>query len=153
MKIELTPIGHVRGGRTEILDDDWGTVQATIEMDAEQFTEEAIAGLDTFSHLVVIYHFHKVTLEKIETSARHPRGNMDWPKIGIFAQRGKNRPNRIGTTTCRILGLDGLSIKVQGLDAIDGTPVLDIKPYMRGFEPLGEVLEPEWASELMEGYW
>ncbi len=115
MSIELTPIAHVRGGRTEVIDDNWGAVQASIELDAGQFTKDAIAGLGTFSHLVVVYHFHKVALDKIETSARHPRGNTAWPKIGIFAQRGKNRPNRLGVSTCRILSLVCLQALILGL--------------------------------------
>ena len=72
---------------------------------------------------------------------------------GIFAQRAKNRPNRIGATVCRLLGVEGLSILVEGLDAIDGTPVLDIKPYMRGFAAQGTVRQPAWAEELMSAYW
>jgi len=90
---------------------------------------------------------------KIETGARHPRGNTAWPKVGIFAQRGKDRPNRIGVTVCRILSVDGLSLRVRGLDAIDGTPVLDIKPVMRGFLSRGEIREPDWARDLMADYW
>jgi len=77
----------------------------------------------------------------------------DWPLVGIFAQRGKNRPNRIGLTTCAILKVEGTRLHVRGLDAIDGTPVLDIKPVMREFLPRGEVRQPEWASELMAEYW
>ena len=72
--------------------------------------------------------------------------------IGIFAQRGKGRPNRIGISTCRLLGVDGTRVRVSGLDAIDGTPVLDIKPYMREFGPRGEVRQPHWADEIMGGY-
>jgi tRNA (Thr-GGU) A37 N-methylase len=94
-----------------------------------------------------------VATEAIVSGARHPRGNVAWPKIGIFAQRGKNRPNRIGATICALLGVDGLTLHVRGLDAIDGTPVLDIKPVMKRFLPRGEVREPEWAKELMRGYW
>jgi tRNA (Thr-GGU) A37 N-methylase len=90
---------------------------------------------------------------KIETGARHPRGREDWPRIGIFAQRGKNRPNRIGLTTCRIVSVDGLRLTLTGLDAIDGTPVLDIKPVMSGFAPRGDFREPDWAKEIMAGYW
>ena len=72
--------------------------------------------------------------------------------IGIFAQRGRGRPNRIGLSTCRLLGVDGTRVRVSGLDAIDGTPVLDIKPYMREFGPRGEVRQPHWADEIMGGY-
>ena len=78
---------------------------------------------------------------------------MDWPKIGIFAQRGKNRPNRIGVSVCRLVKVEGLKITVEELDAIDGTPVLDVKPYIREFGPRGEVRQPGWATELMTEYY
>jgi tRNA (Thr-GGU) A37 N-methylase len=94
-----------------------------------------------------------VPAEKIERGARHPRGRDDWPLTGILAQRGKNRPNRLGVTVCRILSIEGSRLTVEGLDAIDGTPVIDIKPVMREFLPRGEVRQPEWVSELMAAYW
>jgi len=153
MKIELKPIAYVRGGRVEVSDDDWGKVLADIEMDGNRFTPEAIVGLDAFSHLVVVYYFHKVDPSTIEQTARHPRENPAWPKIGIFAQRVKNRPNLLGVSTCQILRVDGLKIHVQGLDAVDGTPVLDLKPHMTGYEPRGKIREPEWAREIMSQYW
>ena len=77
----------------------------------------------------------------------------NWPEVGIFAQRGKNRPNRIGVSRCRLLGVDGLDVRVAGLDAIAGTPVLDVKPYMAEFGPVGETAQPEWATELMRDYY
>ncbi len=153
MAIHLEPIGFVRGGRAEIEDDNWGGVTARIELDPKRFTPEALMGIDSFSHIEVIYHFHGVPEAKIETGARHPRNNKDWPRIGIFAQRGKNRPNRLGMTTCEVVKLDGLALVVKGLDAIDGTPVLDIKPYMTGFAPRAKIKEPAWSQELMRGYW
>jgi tRNA (Thr-GGU) A37 N-methylase len=67
--------------------------------------------------------------------------------------RGKARPNRIGVSICRLLSVEGLKLKVRGLDTIDGTPVLDIKPVMTGFLPRGVIVEPQWAKELMKGYW
>jgi len=151
--IEVIPIGVVRGGRSEPIDDDWDQVDAEIVLDAARFAPDAAAGLDAFSHIEVIFHFDRADPGKIATGARHPRGNTAWPKVGIFAQRGKDRPNRIGVTVCRILSVDGLSLRVRGLDAIDGTPVLDIKPVMKGFLPRGEIREPDWAQELMAGYW
>ncbi|MEZ5144188.1 MAG: TrmO family methyltransferase [Acidimicrobiales bacterium] len=84
---------------------------------------------------------------------RRPRGNEAWPEVGIFAQRAKDRPNRIGVTTCRVVAVDGAVLHVVGLDAVDGTPVLDIKPHMVEFGPRGEVHQPSWATELMRGYW
>ncbi len=153
MKIELEPIAFVRGGRSEVVNDDWGDICADIELDSARFSPDAIAGIGSFSHLVVVYHFHKVDPATIELTARHPRENTAWPKVGIFAQRGKNRPNLLGVTTCQILGVEGLRIRVRGLDAVDGTPVLDLKPHMKGFEPHGDVWEPEWAGAIMSKYW
>jgi tRNA (adenine37-N6)-methyltransferase len=101
----------------------------------------------------VIFLFEQVGDDQITTTARHPRGNPDWPRVGIFAQRGKNRPNRLGVTICRIISVDGLELAVEGLDAIDGTPVLDIKPVMAGFLPRETVREPDWAAAIMADYW
>jgi tRNA-Thr(GGU) m(6)t(6)A37 methyltransferase TsaA len=153
MIFTMTPIGHVHGGRADPIDDDWGQSCATITLDPARFDDTALAGLEDFSHIEVLFVFDKVTDDQIVSGARHPRGRTDWPKIGIFAQRGKNRPNRIGLTTCRIVSVSGRDLEVEGLDAIDGTPVLDIKPVMTGFVPRGEVREPDWAREIMAGYW
>lgn len=90
---------------------------------------------------------------KIEKTSRHPRNNTNWPKVGIFAQRGKNRLNQVGATICRILKVDGTKLHLEGLDAIDGTPVLDLKPWVVEFAPRGDVFQPKWITELMEGYW
>jgi tRNA (Thr-GGU) A37 N-methylase len=149
----MTAIGHVVGGRCEPIDDDWGEVEAGIALDPEQFGPDALLALDAFSHLEVIFHFHAAPLSEINTGARRPRGRVDWPLVGIFAQRGKGRPNRIGVTVCEILAVEGLNVRVRGLDAIDGTPVLDLKPVMKGFLPRGTLREPDWAAELMQGYW
>lgn len=148
----VVPIGFVRNGRAEIADDDWGGVESVIEL-TDGLGAEALAGIEEFSHAEVVFYFDRVADAKIETGARRPRNNPDWPEVGILAQRGKNRPNRIGLTTCEIVGREGAALRVRGLDAIDGTPVLDIKPVMREFLPRGEVRQPEWATELMRGYW
>ena len=150
--IRVEPIGHVVGGRGPAEDDDWGTVRARIVL-AERFVADALAGLNEFSHIEVIFHFDQQDEAKIVSSARHPRGRADWPKVGIFAQRGKARPNRIGVSVCRLIAVDGTALEVEGLDAIDGTPVLDIKPVMAGFQPRGAIREPDWAREIMAGYW
>jgi tRNA-Thr(GGU) m(6)t(6)A37 methyltransferase TsaA len=149
----IAPIGVVRSTRSDVKDDHWDAVVSSIELDASQFGPDALAGLDTFSHVEVVYLFDRVAASKIEHGARHPRNNPDWPKVGIFAQRGKNRPNRLGTTICRIDRVEGLHLHVTGLDAIDGTPVLDLKPWVREFGPRGEVRQPAWMTELMRAYW
>jgi tRNA-Thr(GGU) m(6)t(6)A37 methyltransferase TsaA len=153
MQIILTPIGHVKTTRAEPIDDDWDAETTTIELDASQFTPDALLSLDQFSHIEVIYWFHHEEAATPNLGARRPRGRADWPMVGIFAQRAKNRPNRLGLTVCLRLKVDGLKIRVSGLDAIDGTPVIDIKPWMTGFAPRGEIREPDWAKELMDGYW
>src|SRR5690606_12174880 len=96
---------------------------------------------------------HGVAPEKIVSGARHPRNNRDWPAVGILAQRGKNRPNRLGSTICRVLRVDGRKLWVAELDAIDGTPVLDVKPVMQEFLPREPVRQPAWTHELMQAYW
>jgi tRNA-Thr(GGU) m(6)t(6)A37 methyltransferase TsaA len=149
----MIPIGTVRAGRGQPIDDNWDSVETRIELDPAQFTPDATASLGDFSHIEVIYHFDRVGDDEVQKGARHPRGRKDWPMVGIFAQRGKGRPNRIGVCACRLLSVDGLMLTLRGLDAIDGTPVLDIKPVMKGFLPRGEVREPVWAAEIMKDYW
>ena len=151
--MDVTAIGRVSSARIEPLDDDWDAVPASITLDGDRFAPEALVGLDAFSHVEVVYLFDRVDPAKVQTAARRPRGNPDWPLVGIFAQRGKARPNRIGVTVCRLRGVDGLTLTVEGLDAIDGTPVLDLKPWMAEFGPRGEVRQPAWSTELMAGYW
>jgi tRNA (Thr-GGU) A37 N-methylase len=153
MRFVLEAVGHVRGGRNEAIDDAWGASRARIELDAGRFTPAALAGLMDFSHVEVIFLFDRVGEGEIEYGARHPRGRGDWPLVGIFAQRGRNRPNRLGSCVCRVLAVEGLHLDVEGLDAIDGTPVLDVKPVLTGFLPRGEVREPAWAAEIMKDYW
>lgn len=149
---ELDPVARVVGGRDEVRDDDWGAERAVLLLD-ERFSPEALLGLSEFSHLEIVYLFDRVDPARVETGARHPRGNTAWPRVGIFAQRAKDRPNRIGVSRCRLLGVDGREVSVAGLDAVDGTPVLDIKPYMNEFAPQEPAHQPAWATELMAGYW
>ena len=151
--LTVRPIGYVRGGRAEVEDDGWDAERATIELDLDVVDVEATLGLEQFSHLEVVFVFDRVDPDGVCRGARRPRGRADWPLTGILAQRAKDRPNRIGLTTCRVLRVDGGTIVVQGLDAVDGTPVLDVKPYLAGFAPRGDVVEPAWATELMDGYW
>ncbi len=150
--ITLEPIGHVSNSRTVVADDDWGGVVSTITLE-HWLTPESLMGLEEFSHAEIIYVFDQVEQSKIETSARHPRNNPEWPRVGIFAQRGKNRPNRLGATIVAIEAVTERTLTVCGLDAVDGTPVVDIKPVMREFLPREDVRQPAWVSELMANYW
>jgi len=149
----LRPIGYVRSSRNQMLDDDWDAEKVHIELDANQVTPDSTLGLGAFSHIEVLFLFDRVDEDAVCRGARHPRNREDWPLTGILAHRAKDRPNRIGLTVCRLLAVDGLRIDVSGLDAIDGTPVLDVKPFMSAFAARGEVREPGWAKELAAEYW
>ena len=149
----MQTIAFVRSPRTEPIDDDWGAVVSRVELAGAQFTEDSLRGLVEFSHVEIVYVFDRVDPGSFERGARRPRNNPDWPEVGVFAQRNKRRPNRIGIGICELLAVDGLELTVRGLDAIDGTPVLDIKPYLAELAPRGLVRQPSWSHELMRGYW
>jgi tRNA (Thr-GGU) A37 N-methylase len=153
MTFRISAIGFVVGGRGPAEDDHWDTVEARIDLDPLRFGKDALLGLDAFSHAEIVFVFDGVAESDIVEGARHPRDNRDWPRVGIFAQRGRNRPNRLGVSICRIVSVDGTSLHVTGLDAIDGTPVVDIKPVLSGFQPRGAIREPAWAREIMADYW
>ena len=152
MKIELQPIGFVQSSRSKVEDDFWGEEESCITL-TEEFSPDALKGLADFSHVEVIFHLSQVESVKIIQGARHPRNNTAWPEVGVFAQRTKNRPNRIGITMCRVLRVEGTRLYVSELDAIDRTPVLDIKPVMAEFLPRQEIRQPHWSHELMREYW
>ena len=145
-------IGLVHSEIKTPADDCWANLVSEIILDSNQFTPESTRGLDDFSHLEVIFLFDRVPPEKVFTSSRHPRDRTDFPLVGIFAQRAKDRPNRIGVTTCKIERVDGLHIFVRELDAIDGSPILDVKPYIAEFAPREPVRQPAWSIEVMSNY-
>jgi len=150
--IELEAVARVRNSRKEITDDFWGGIVSEIELD-EKFSEASLQGIEEFSHLEIIFHLDKADEDKIISGARHPRNNPNWPEVGVFAQRGKSRPNRLGLTIVKLIKKERRSLFVSGLDAIDGTPVLDIKPVVREYIPTETIKQPKWVSELMENYW
>jgi tRNA-Thr(GGU) m(6)t(6)A37 methyltransferase TsaA len=148
----VSQVAMVCSSRGEPTDDHWSQETATIILD-ESYSLDALAGIDGFSHLEILFLFDRVAEQDICTGARPPRGNVKYPPVGIFAQRAKSRPNRIGVTVVRLLSREGRKLTVAGLDAIDGTPVLDIKPVFREFLPKGEIRQPDWATELLKEYW
>jgi tRNA-Thr(GGU) m(6)t(6)A37 methyltransferase TsaA len=150
--ISLDPIANVKNMRNDMSDDFWGNVLSEITL-VDELPEESLQGIETFSHLEIIYHFNKADAAKVVLNAAHPRENKTWPKVGIFAQRKKDRPNHIGTTIVKLVARKGKTLIVSNLDADDGTPVLDIKPVVKEFLPQGEVVQPTWISELMKNYW
>lgn len=149
---QISEIGWVHCPRTDPDDDGWDAFSTCITLDPTHFTSDCLLGIEAFSHLEILYRFHRAQ-DPEQFAARHPRGRTDWPKVGIFAQRAKDRPNRIGATICTLVRVEGLNLHVRGLDAIDGTPVLDIKPVMTEFLPRTPVRQPDWATELMREYW
>lgn len=151
MDILLKPVATVNNNRETPTDDFWGDTISAITL-APDIPDDAFDGLEAFSHLEIIYYFNQVNPQKIAYSG-HPRGNQNWPKVGIFAQRKKDRPNQIGLCTVQLIEREGRTLWVKLLDAIDGTPVLDIKPVFKEFDTKGEVRQPAWVAELMENYW
>ncbi|MFT3935938.1 MAG: tRNA (N6-threonylcarbamoyladenosine(37)-N6)-methyltransferase TrmO [Chitinophagaceae bacterium] len=151
MQITLSPIAFVKNTRLQPDDDNWGTIVSTIEL-ADDIPTDAFNNIDQFSHLEIIYYFDKVKKEDIAYSG-HPRGNKNYPLMGIFAQRKKDRPNTIGLCTVELLAWNNRTITVKYLDAIDGTPVLDIKPVFTAFQTQSPIKEPAWVNDLMKQYW
>ncbi len=149
---EMIAIGYVESTRNVVEDDYWGGLESRIVL-TDAVGPDALESIEEFSHAEIIFVFHQVAPERIVSGARHPRNNSEWPKVGIFAQRGKNRPNRIGSTIVRIVRREGGVLVVAELDAVGGTPVLDIKPVMAEFLPRGAVRQPEWSREVMRDYW
>jgi tRNA (adenine37-N6)-methyltransferase len=151
MSFKVSPVAFVKGTRVQVADDNWLSESNEIIL-ADHIPTEAISNIKLYSHLDIIFLFDKVDEEKV-VYAGHPRENKSFPLMGIFAQRKKDRPNRLGLTTVELIAVKDRSLVVKGLDAINGTPVLDIKPVLREFLPKGEVRQPEWMSELMKNYW
>ncbi len=152
-RVMMESIGFVRGGRAEATKDGWGSNRSRLELRDDLLSPSCLEGLDAHSHIEVVFYFHIAADEVTEYGARRPRGRADWPAVGIFAQHARMRPNRIGVSVCRLLSVTGLTVQVEGLDAVEGTPILDIKPVWSGYLPRGAVREPQWAKEIMAAYW
>jgi len=148
----LHPIATVHNARKAIEDDFWGGLVSELVL-APELPDGCLDGIEAFSHLEIIFAFHLTREDKTVLGARRPRGDPRLPPVGIFAQRNKDRPNHLGLTTVRLLRREGRSLFVEGLDALDGTPVLDIKPVMLEYLPHGPVRQPGWTGELLKDYW
>jgi len=149
MNLSVRAIAYIRNDRAEALDDNWGDVVSVIEL-ASDVPAESLRGLSEFSHIEVVFFADWAEDVPPGPWHRHPRGNTDWPDVGIFAQRNKDRPNRLLLTTVAIEEVGERSIRVRGLDGIDGTPVLDIKPVFRWSMPEGDVRAASWSDELAD---
>jgi tRNA (Thr-GGU) A37 N-methylase len=148
----VEPIAHVVGGRITPTDDYWGGTQSIIRIDDGRFTADSTKGLEEFSHLEVVFRFHLTDQDDLNLGARRPRDNPAWPEVGIFGHRNMRRINWLGVSRCRLTKVDGLDLHVEELDAVDGTPVLDVKPWFVEFGPRGAVRQATWVPEMLPGY-
>ena len=144
MEINLTPIGFVKNSIKEHELKDWQTVISEITI--KEDLKEALSRIDEFSHIIVIYWMHKLPPSQRSITKVHPKGNHTLPIVGVFASRSPARPNPIGITTVKLLERRGNVLKVTGLDALDGTPVLDIKPYIPDDDSTTETKTPGWLT-------
>lgn len=146
--INLQALAVVRTTALDSPETDWNKVESEIHI-APEFAA-GLKGLEDWSHIIVIFLMHETTFEN-EQLLRRPQGRADMPEVGVFAHRSRQRPNQIGITTVRILGIEEGLIRVRGLDARDGTPVLDIKPYAPVYDGALDPLIPAWFLRLMQG--
>ena len=149
--ISCTPIGVVRGPVTEKSLGNWASVESEIHLEPQY--AGGLRGLEQFSHIMVVFYLDQIGAFDPRTQLlRRPRGMEKMEEVGVFAQRTKYRPNPIGVTAVALLGQSGNVLKVRGLDALDGTPVLDIKPYIPEFDRVAEPRTPAWVASFLEGY-
>lgn len=150
MESSFAVIGYVKGPVAEPRDERWGDVVSEIHLDPQY--ADGLRGIDEFSHALVLFWMHESTFDASTDLVRRPRGRADLPEVGIFGQRAKHRPNPIGVTAVEIVARTGGVLRVRGLDAIDGTPVLDIKPYVPVFDRVDGAKTPAWVDEIMREY-
>ena len=148
--ISLFPIGHVENTITERKDNNWGEVNSRIILRKE--LHEGLLGLESFSYAIIVTFLHQSHFERTKHLQRRPRNLEYMPLLGIFSQRAKNRPNPIGITAAKIIQVKDDFLEVKGLDAINSTPVLDIKPYYHQYDAKPDAIVPEWVYLLMQGY-
>ncbi len=109
---------------------------------------EALEGLEEFSHIIVLFWLHQISPPERSTLKVHPRGRRDIPLKGVFATRSPARPNPLGIAVVRLLERRDNVLKVLGLDAINGTPVVDIKPFLPGYDTIADATAPPWVEKL-----
>lgn len=148
--MNIESIGYVNSDVKIQTDKHWGKIQSQIIINKELV--KGLIGLSSFSHIIVVYHLNEAGFIKEKHLIRRPQGREDMPMVGIFAQRAKDRPNPIGITAVKLLSINDNIINVEGLDAINDTPVLDIKPYYPQYDLKNEAIVPEWVNVLMKEY-
>jgi len=142
-EMTLKAIGVVRSEVKQPFVQDCKEVVSDIVIDSS--LTEALDNLDEFSHIIVLYWMHHAATGQVPTKV-HPKGRQELPLIGLFATRSPNRPNPVGKATVRLLQRQGNILKVKGLDAIDGSPVIDIKPYISGYDSAVNAKVPSWIT-------
>jgi len=147
--MELVYIGRVRSPVTEAVDMNWGQVVSEIVLEHEY--APGLLGLEEFSHALILTHLHQAEWSPEKHLRRRPQERSDMPLTGIFAQRARHRPNRIGVTAVEIVEVTDDTLKVRALDAVDGTPVLDIKPYVPNYDRRDATI-PQWMTDMMKDY-
>ncbi|MCX4826857.1 TrmO family methyltransferase [Streptomyces sp. NBC_01142] len=150
--IEVPVIGRVVGGHAGRIDDYKGGVVSIIRLNPD-FPHETLQGLEEFSHLQVVWHFHEGSPNDVALHARSPRDNPAWPATGTFVHHNHRRPARIAISYPRLLRVNGLDLHVEDLDADDGTPIIDLVACFREFLPRGPVTQPTWPGEMLTNYW
>jgi tRNA-Thr(GGU) m(6)t(6)A37 methyltransferase TsaA len=143
-------IGVVLNEVKEPMDEGWGDVVSEIVLD--EHLADGLDGIEQFSHLLILFWMHRAAEAEPVRMRRRPQGRADMPEVGIFAQRARHRPNPIGVTAVTLLRRDKNRLVVRGLDAINGTPVLDVKPYVPQYDLVESPLVPAWIDRLMERY-
>ncbi|MEO7728072.1 MAG: tRNA (N6-threonylcarbamoyladenosine(37)-N6)-methyltransferase TrmO [Burkholderiales bacterium] len=147
----VNSIGAVNCPVTEMSQGGWAKIESEIHVDPQ--LASGLQELAGFSHILVLFFLDRAQgFDPAKQLMRKPRGREDMQAVGVFAQRTKYRPNPIGITAVQLLGIEGNVVKVRGLDALDGTPVLDIKPYMPPFDRMENVRMPPWVEHFMDGY-
>lgn len=153
MQFEVKPIATVVGGHSKVADDYQGGVESIIRLH-DQYPLETLQGIAEFSHLTVVWAFHLALPEDVQLHARSPRNNPRWPATGTFVHRNHRRPNQLAVSYPRLLDVQGRDLVVTDLDAVDGTPVLDIAPYFTQMGPRGDIHQPRWPGEMLDpAYW
>ena len=142
-EINIIPIGVVKNIVKEPRFGSFADIVSEIIVN-EKFTD-ALKGIEDYSHVIIVYWMDKV---KDYVVTHRPQGNPEVPVVGIFACRCPRRPNPIAITTVRLMGREGNKITVKGLDILDDTPIIDIKPYWPIYDDVRDGKIPDWVNKL-----
>jgi tRNA-Thr(GGU) m(6)t(6)A37 methyltransferase TsaA len=144
--VTFQPIGVVKNGIHETPKQANWQLDTVSELVIDPEWEAGLEGLEDFSHIIVLFWFDRINEEEVLLKV-HPMHREDLQVTGLFATRTPNRPNPIGETVVPMIERKGNVLKVKGLDALDGTPILDIKPYLRSGDLVPDASEPSWTRE------